>query len=117
MTTDLAARVDAELTSFLAKRRDAVARLDPSATVLVDELGRLLAAGGKRIRPAFCYWGFRAAGGREGGSAGEPIVRAAAALELLHTMALVHDDLIDDATERRGQPTTAVWFADRASEL
>ena len=48
-------------------------------------------AGGKRIRPAFCYWGYRAAGGADG----EPIVRAAAALELLHTMALIHDDLMD----------------------
>lgn len=70
-------------------------------------------AGGKRIRPAFCYWGFRAAGGEDG----EPIVRAAAALELLHTMALVHDDLIDGAKERRGVPSTAVWFSERASEL
>jgi geranylgeranyl diphosphate synthase type I len=74
-------------------------------------------AGGKRIRPAFCYWGFRAAGGRDDGDIGEAIVRAAAALELLHTMALVHDDLIDGAKERRGVPSTTVWFSERASEL
>jgi geranylgeranyl diphosphate synthase, type I len=74
-------------------------------------------AGGKRIRPAFCYWGFRAAGGEDEGEAGEAIVGAAAALELLHTMALVHDDLIDGAKERRGVATTAVWFSERADEL
>jgi geranylgeranyl diphosphate synthase type I len=113
VTTDLRARVDAGLAAFLDARRDQVGRLDPAASPLVDEVRRLVEAGGKRIRPAFCYWGFRAAGGEDG----EAIVRAAASLELLHTMALVHDDLIDGAKERRGVPTTAVWFSERASEL
>jgi geranylgeranyl diphosphate synthase, type I len=113
VTTDLRARVDAALAAFLEARREQVERLDPAARPLVDEVRRLVDAGGKRIRPAFCYWGFRAAGGEDG----EAIVRAAAALELLHTMALVHDDLIDGAKERRGVPTTAVWFSQRASEL
>jgi geranylgeranyl diphosphate synthase, type I len=113
VTTDLRARVDAALATFLDARREQVERLDPAARPLVDEVRRLVDAGGKRIRPAFCYWGFRAARGEDG----EPIVRAAAALELLHTMALVHDDLIDGAKERRGVPSTAVWFAERAPEL
>ena len=113
MTADLRARVDEALAAFLDARRDQVEELDPAALPLVEEVRRLVEAGGKRIRPAFCYWGFRAAGGVDG----EPIVRAAAALELLHTMALVHDDLMDGAKERRGVPSTAVWFSDRASEL
>jgi geranylgeranyl diphosphate synthase type I len=113
VTTDLRGRVDAALTAFLDERHDQVGRLDPAASPLVDEVRRLVNAGGKRIRPAFCYWGFRAAGGEDG----EAIVRAAASLELLHTMALVHDDLIDGAKERRGVPTTAVWFSERASGL
>jgi len=113
VTTGLRSRVDAALAAFLDARRDQVERLDPSALPLVNEVRRLVDAGGKRIRPAFCYWGFRAAGGKDG----EAIVRAAAALELLHTMALVHDDLIDGAKERRGVPSTAVWFSERASEL
>jgi geranylgeranyl diphosphate synthase type I len=113
VTTDLRARVDAALAAFLDARRDQVQRLDPAALPLVDEVSRLVEAGGKRIRPAFCYRGFRAAGGEDG----EEIVRAAAALELLHTMALVHDDLIDGAKERRGVPSTAAWFSERASEL
>jgi geranylgeranyl diphosphate synthase, type I len=113
VTTDLRARVDEALAAFLDARRDQVEELDPAALPLVEEVRRLVEAGGKRIRPAFCYWGFRAAGGVDG----EPIVRAAAALELLHTMALVHDDLMDGAKERRGVPSTAVWFSDRASEL
>jgi geranylgeranyl diphosphate synthase type I len=117
VTGDLRSRVDAVLTTFLDERLRATDRLDPSARPPIEEIGRLLSAGGKRIRPAFCYWGFRAAGGEDRGDPDEPIVRAAAALEFLHTMALVHDDLIDGAKERRGVPSTAAWFAERAEEL
>jgi geranylgeranyl diphosphate synthase type I len=117
VTGDLRSRVDAALSAFLEGRLRDERPLEPSARPLVDEVRRLLDAGGKRIRPACCYWGFRAAGGADGGAPGEPIVRAAAALELLHTMALVHDDLIDGAKERRGVPSTAAWFAERAEDL
>jgi geranylgeranyl diphosphate synthase, type I len=117
VTGDLRARVDATLITFLDGRLRDVERLDAGARPLVEEVLRLVEAGGKRIRPAFCYWGFRAAAGADRGQPDKPIVRAAAALELLHTMALVHDDLIDGAKERRGVPSTAVWFADRAEAL
>jgi geranylgeranyl diphosphate synthase type I len=117
VTGDIRVWIDTALTAFLDARRDHVEGLDPAALPLVGEVRRLLDAGGKRIRPAFCYWGFRAAGGQDDGNAGTAIVRAAAALELLHTMAIVHDDLIDGAKERRGVATTAVWFSDRADEL
>jgi geranylgeranyl diphosphate synthase type I len=117
VTGDFRARVDAALIAFLDGRLLDAERLDTGARPLVEEVLRLVEAGGKRIRPAFCYWGFRAAAGADRGEPDEPIVRAAAALELLHTMALVHDDLIDGAKERRGVPSTAVWFADRAEAL
>jgi geranylgeranyl diphosphate synthase, type I len=97
-------RIDAALDGFLACVARELRDVDPATAPLVDEIGRLLAAGGKRVRPACCYWGFRAAGGRDG----EPIVRASAALELLHTMALVHDDLMDEAVARRGVPSVHV---------
>ena len=84
--------------------------MDPSAVALADELLRLLGAGGKRIRPALCFWAFRAAGGGED----DPIVPACAALELLHTSALVHDDLMDRDAERRGVDATHVRFAKEA---
>lgn len=100
-------RADAVLRTFLSERREEVAGIDPTAVALIDELSRLLSAGGKRVRPAFCYLGYRASGGPDG----DPIVRAAAALELFHTFALVHDDVMDEATERRGVETTQVRFA------
>jgi geranylgeranyl diphosphate synthase, type I len=100
-TVDLRARFDEALGVFLADEREELVALHPTAASLVDEIARLLAAGGRRLRPAFCFWGCRAAGGRDDAR----LVRAAASLELLHVMALVHDDVIDGATERRGVAT------------
>jgi geranylgeranyl diphosphate synthase type I len=104
-------RVDAVLHAFLDARRAEAVRIDPRAGEPYDEIAALLRAGGKRIRPAFCYWGFRAAGGPDGG----PIVRAAAALELLHTMALIHDDVMDLGRTRRGVPALQVRGTEAAS--
>lgn len=95
---ELAALVDARLGVFLDERARAVTE----AAALIGEIRRVLAAGGKRLRPAFCYWGYRAAGAPHG----EGIVDVASAFELLHTFAIVHDDIMDSATSRRGQPTT-----------
>jgi len=97
-------RIDGVLLAFLATRRAEAVEVDPRAAEPIDEIVRLLEAGGKRIRPAFCYWGYRAAGGAEG----DAIWRAAAALELLHTMALIHDDVMDLEMERRGAPSLHV---------
>jgi len=93
----LRAEFDRRLRSYLEERRAEL----PEATDLLDEIERILSAGGKRLRPAFCYWGYVAAGG----TPDERIISAAASLELLHTFALVHDDVMDNAEERRGEPT------------
>jgi geranylgeranyl diphosphate synthase, type I len=57
-------------------------------------------SGGKRLRPAFCYWGWRGAGAPDSDAA----VRAATSLELLHACALIHDDVMDGSDTRRGRP-------------
>ena len=72
--------------------------------------GRRCWPAGKRLRPAFCYWGWRGAGGR--GLPGD-LLAAAAALELLHAGALVHDDVMDGSDTRRGQPALHRRFAAR----
>jgi geranylgeranyl diphosphate synthase, type I len=105
-------RVNATLRTFLDARRQEVEWREPQAALLIDEVLRLVGAGGKRLRPAFCYWGYRAAGGADA----DPIVKASAAAELLHTMALVHDDLMDGTPERRGVPTTMPRLSDEARE-
>lgn len=94
---ELRARVDARLVEVLAERRASL----PEARPMIDAIEAVIAAGGKRLRPAFCYWGYRSAGGRDR----LEILNAAAALELLHTFAIVHDDIMDVAPERRGVPS------------
>lgn len=63
---------------------------------------RALTAAGKRLRPAFGYWGYAAIAGQP---VPEALLRAMSAFELLHTGVLMHDDLIDDSDTRRGQPS------------
>ena len=89
--------VDRVLLDFLATHGAELAE----SKVLFDEIERMVRSGGKRIRPCFAYWGYRAAGRPHD----DQMVVAAAALELLHTFALIHDDVMDGALERRGSPT------------
>ena len=111
--TRLAARVDARLDALLSAERDRWAGFDPDLAGPVQEVGRLVLSGGKRLRPAFCHWGFVAAGG----DPDDPrVVDAGAAFELMHAFALFHDDVMDDASTRRGVPTThAVYASEHAA--
>ena len=105
------AAVSVALTDFLARQRVTLATMDESLVPVADEVAAL-ADGGKRLRPAFAYWGWRGASG----GAGEDdaaVLRAVAALEFVHASALVHDDVMDGAQTRRGRPATHIGFAAR----
>jgi len=99
-------RVQRVLDSFLDRQREILGAESADLLSLVDAAADLL-AGGKRLRPAFCYWGWRGAGARDHPS----IVSAAACLELFHAAALVHDDLMDGSDTRRGMPAAHRRFA------
>jgi geranylgeranyl diphosphate synthase type I len=103
---DLHDRVRAALTAFLAEQVDALGPVAADLEPLTAELA-LLVAGGKRLRPAFCYWAYVGLGGPDS----DAIVRAAASLELLQACALVHDDLMDRSDTRRGRPSAHRAFA------
>jgi geranylgeranyl diphosphate synthase type II len=79
--------------------------LTPELGGLQDSMRYALGGGGKRIRPVLCL-----AVGEAAGSEPEPVLPAAAAVELVHTFSLVHDDLpaLDDDEVRRGRPTVHV---------
>ncbi|MDD7921663.1 polyprenyl synthetase family protein [Actinomycetospora callitridis] len=109
---DLPGAVTADLADYLAGRRDECADIAEEYADAVDDLTRFVLAGGKRLRPTFAWWGWRAAGGLDDPSA---VLRAVSALELIQACALVHDDLIDDSATRRGEPTVhARWAARHA---
>ncbi|MGH3166220.1 MAG: polyprenyl synthetase family protein [Trebonia sp.] len=96
-------RVEDRLRDLLASEVSRWSAVDPRAAVPVKSVADLVGAGGKRLRPAFCLSGFLAA---DGDPALESVaVDAAAALELLHAFALLHDDILDDSPLRRGEPT------------
>ncbi len=82
----------------------------PGANTLIDDLRRAVLSGGKRLRPTFSHWGYVGACGREPGA---DVLRLGAALELLHTFALVHDDVMDGSATRRGAPSTHAALAER----
>ncbi len=103
---DLRARVRKALDAFLGGCTPALDGIGPETALLGDAVVSLL-SGGKRLRPAFCYWGWRAAGGPDC----EEIVRAATALELVQGCALIHDDVMDGSDTRRGQPAVHRRFA------
>lgn len=108
MLRTLAAEVDGALDAALDRLLPRLPAVHPSLGVVATELRRFL-AGGKRVRPALLLLGFEAAGGHT-----RPAVHGPAlALELLHTCALAHDDVIDRAPERRGRPTVHHAFASR----
>jgi geranylgeranyl diphosphate synthase type I len=109
---DLTDRVQAALDAFVAAQRSRLADAGPEAAALIDAAGRSV-TGGKRLRAAYCYWGWRAAGGSP--SSDRPVV-AGAALEWLQASALVHDDVIDGSATRRGRPAAHRAFATQHAE-
>ena len=106
----IATRVDARMDELLAAEVARWSAVDPDLADPLEGLRQLVVAGGKRLRPAFCHWGHVAGGG----DPDDPrVVDVGAALELLHTFALVHDDVMDNSIRRRGRTTVHVRFAER----
>ena len=88
--------------------------LPPELGGLEDAMRYALDPGGKRIRPILCLAVAESAGGSV-----EEALPAAAAVELVHTFSLVHDDLpaLDDDDERRGRPSTHVAYGEGVALL
>ncbi len=99
----VATRVESRLSEFLQDEQDRWSGLDSDLSLPLGELARLVGSGGKRLRPAFCYLSFVGVGGDE---SSKQLLDTQAALELLHASALLHDDIIDGSSKRRGEPTS-----------
>ncbi|MEV4798817.1 polyprenyl synthetase family protein [Nonomuraea sp. NPDC049421] len=104
MTTDAAgmeilrAQVERALAEFVERKLPAGGETEFAPLRTAADA---LLSGGKRLRPAFCYWGWRGAGGTDVPA----VFTAAASLELLQASALVHDDVMDKSDLRRGMPS------------
>ncbi len=99
--------VDAELERLLPEA-------DRRPRVIHEAMRYSVMAGGKRLRPCLVLLGARAAGGRE-----EDVLGVAAAVELVHTYSLIHDDLpaMDDDDLRRGKPSCHCQFGEAIAIL
>ncbi len=104
---DLRDRVQKTLSAFLAEQVSALDSIAEELGPVGATVSDFLLDGGKRLRPAFCYWGWRGAGGDDC----DEIIAAATSLELLQACALIHDDVMDGSDTRRGRPAVHRGFA------
>ena len=100
--------IEETITAFLDARAPELAEIGPELDLPL-QLAHLFTAGGKRLRPAFGYWGRVAAGGYPEDA--DALLRAAASLDLLHVSALMHDDVMDASDTRRGVRAAHRQFA------
>jgi geranylgeranyl diphosphate synthase type I len=110
---DLPEHVHRVLADYFEFRRTQTDSIATDVGGALSALADFVLGGGKRLRPTFAWWGWRGAGGAVDGPAADAVLRAISALELVQAGALVHDDLMDGSSVRRGAPTVHVAFAAR----
>jgi geranylgeranyl diphosphate synthase type I len=106
--SEIVAPIDQRLIDVIRKEQAQWVSIDSSLVDPFVSLEKLIFSGGKRLRPAFFYWGHI-------GSGGDPdspkVIDTAAAIEMLHAFALAHDDVMDRSESRRGEPSIWQRFA------
>jgi geranylgeranyl diphosphate synthase type I len=111
-TVELAGAITEHLRTYLRDRRQGAAYISVGGGEydgLIGGLEEFVLSGGKRLRPVFAYWGWRAVATEDPNA---DVLLLFSALELLHACALVHDDVIDCSATRRGRPTTHIKYAE-----
>ncbi|WP_147105434.1 polyprenyl synthetase family protein [Nesterenkonia populi] len=103
------AAVNARLEQVLHQKRSEMVKISAEAGPLAESL-LALTSGGKKLRPVLAWIGWRAASG-DAAHPPQPLIELGVALELFQAAALVHDDVIDRSSTRRGQPSAHVRFA------
>ncbi|CAE7243385.1 preA [Symbiodinium natans] len=104
-----------ELGAVNAKLDGASLAETATSELVREEVLRLFASGGKRLRPALTLLTAAATGASEGAMAN--VAALAAAVEVLHSASLVHDDILDDADKRRGEETAHLRLGERSATL
>jgi octaprenyl-diphosphate synthase len=106
----LAAHLSADLDAVNALIRDRMA--SEHAPRIPQVTAHLIEAGGKRLRPMLCL-----AAARVCGYGGPFHIHLAATVEFIHTATLLHDDVVDESTQRRGRPTANLLWDNQSSVL
>ncbi|MFE1378125.1 polyprenyl synthetase family protein [Streptomyces sp. NPDC058740] len=110
---DTAKAVEHALDLYLKQRLGEAEALDPQfADDVASRVRTFALRGGKRLRAQFAWWGWRAGRGEAAGTGAQSALRLGAALELIQTCALIHDDVMDGSSLRRGAPALHVEFAE-----
>lgn len=107
-TQTIREQLDDELERFFQRKRASADALSPRAGALLEGVADLTRRGGKRLRPMVVYAGYR--GVQPRGQVADTL-KVGAAMELLQTYLLVHDDWMDGDEERRGGPSLHARFA------
>jgi geranylgeranyl diphosphate synthase type I len=100
--------VEGHLEAFFREKIAEAARISPGAEELIQVLREFTLRGGKRLRAAFVYYGYRCFSSREG----EEVWQVATCLELVQSFLLIHDDVIDEDDTRRGSRTVHRHYQD-----
>jgi octaprenyl-diphosphate synthase len=88
-----------------AVEREFALQSKSQVAVVADIAGYLITGGGKRLRPLLLLLAAKSLGSKS-----DARIRLGAVVEMLHTATLVHDDIIDEASTRRGRPSSnATW--------
>lgn len=104
---DFKIRLDKEIESYLGGVTEEVRREDIFLAELLDRMNRFVLAGGKRLRGALLYYGYKLSGGEDD----QEIMKACVGIELVHSFFLVHDDIMDRDDKRHGVDTLHREFA------
>lgn len=105
-------KFDNKIKKYLQDEIKRAKKIRPEIADLVGVGKRFILRGGKRIRPAFFYYGYKAGGGRNNNLA----INASMSTELLHTGLLIHDDIVDNSDTRRGGPTVHKMLSDKLKD-
>lgn len=102
------ARLDPKIEAYFDTVLERAAKEDDLVSEALGHVKDLALSGGKRLRAAFMYYGYLAAGGQEE----DKMLETTVSIELIHLFLLIHDDIIDRDGIRHGVPTLHRRYAD-----
>lgn len=104
-------KVEEAIESVFIRYRKETGQIDGQVKSIIEELEEFNNRDGKRIRPILVLLGYHLFGGRD-----SAIIRVAASMELVHAFLLIHDDIMDKSSLRRGKPAMHKIYAARKDE-